>query len=131
MLLGILLPVGLDLLHPRRIRTGVEHCDDDDGRAAANGDFGDVGQRHGAGAPAYYAQQPEQCEEAQYGADDDSGLASQHVSERGRHERRVVARGIGRRPRVATLRRHGEVHGEGVGLGGQAKPREMSSEGRS
>lgn len=86
MLLGIVLPVRLDLLHPGRIRAGVQHCDEDDRRAAPDGDFGDVGQRRRAGRAAYYAQQPEQCEEAHDGADDDAGLAPQQASERWRHD---------------------------------------------
>lgn len=42
MLLRVLLTVRFDLLHPCWIRLGVEDCDDDHGRAASYGDFGNV-----------------------------------------------------------------------------------------
>lgn len=120
-LLRVLVPVRLDLLHPRRIRLGVQHRDDDDGRAAPDGHLGDVGQRRGLRPPAY-PQQPEQCEEAQHGADHDPRPAPQQLLERGRHQGRAgaVARGIGRRPR-RLARGHGEVHGEGEGGGEGAR----------
>lgn len=120
MLLSIVLPVRLDLLHPRWACAGVQHCDDDDGRAAPDGDFGDVGQGRRAGRAAYYTQQPEQCDEAQDRASDHTGSAAQQASERRRYKGcgLVVARGVGRRPR-RLARRHGEVHGESVGPRGQ------------
>ena len=63
MLLSILLPIRLDLLHPRRIRIGVEDCDNDDGRTAADCNFRYVGQGRRTRTSAYYPQEPEQCEE--------------------------------------------------------------------
>ena len=119
MLLCIILPVRLDPLHPSGICAGVEYGDNDNRRTTANGDLGDVGQGRWR-ASTYYAQQPEQCQEAQHSTDNEAGLVPQQISERRRHKRRglIVARRIGRRPR-GLARRHGEVHGEGVGPGGQ------------
>jgi hypothetical protein len=119
MSLRIVLAVVLELRYPSWIPLGIEHCDNDDGRAASYGDLCETGCV-GVAVPTRPAQQPKEREEAQNREHNYPQLVpSQQIPQHGRQpESALLSRGIWRGPRSLSGR-HGEVHCVWWEVGGQ------------